>query len=108
MSSRLDPEDVDLIARRVLALLRTNGESPPARLVDARTLADLLGVTRAWVYAHAQELHAVRLGGPRGRLRFDLNRVLSAPGATAHAAYTQSRPGSKVPRQGAKLLPIEP
>jgi hypothetical protein len=43
------------------------------RLVDAVTLAGALGVSRAWVYEHRDELGAVRLGGgSRPRLRFDL------------------------------------
>jgi hypothetical protein len=41
-------------------------------LVDAATLAAELGVSRDWVYEHAAELGALRLGsGPRARLRFD-------------------------------------
>lgn len=41
-------------------------------LVDAATLAVELGVSRDWVYEHAHELGALRLGsGPKARLRFD-------------------------------------
>jgi len=41
-------------------------------LVDAATLAAELGVSRDWVYEHASELRAMRLGaGPKARLRFD-------------------------------------
>ena len=65
----LDEEDVDAIARRVVELVAP----PPPRLLDARELAERLGVTRGWVYAHAPTLGAVRLGtGPRAPLRFDL------------------------------------
>jgi hypothetical protein len=106
MSERLDPQDVELIAARVLALLRADAERS-ARLVDAKTLSELLGVTRAWVYAHAEQLHAVRLGGPQGRLRFDLSRVL-APSEES-APRSQPKPKrAKALRQGAKLLPIDP
>jgi hypothetical protein len=45
----------------------------PDRLLDAREIADVLGVTRRWVYDHADDLCAIRLGGPRGRIRFDLD-----------------------------------
>jgi hypothetical protein len=71
-----DPELAEAIARRVVELLRTE-ETPPhsGRLVDAATLARELGVERDWVYAHADELGAVRLGGPKGRLRFDRREV---------------------------------
>ena len=43
------------------------------RLVSARELADVLNVKRSFVYEHAGELGAIRLGtGPKARLRFDL------------------------------------
>ena len=71
---RLDPDDVEAIARRVAELLGA-GPQAPVRYVDAAYLARALGVERAWVYAHATQLGGVRLGGPRGRLRFDLERV---------------------------------
>ena len=76
---KLDPDDIEEIARLVAQLLRAAG--PPAikgRYVDATTLAEHLGVERDWVYAHARELDAVRLGGARGRLRFDLDHVLQS------------------------------
>jgi hypothetical protein len=48
-------------------------------LVDARDLADELGVERDWVYANAERLGAVRLGsGPRARLRFDVEQAREA------------------------------
>jgi hypothetical protein len=47
-----------------------------AGLVDAAALATHLGVSREYVYEHASELGARRLGsGPRARLRFDLEEV---------------------------------
>jgi len=65
---KLDPGEAERIAAVVAERLR---DEPPPRFVDAATLARLLGVEREWVYEHAEELGAVRLGGPRGRLRFD-------------------------------------
>jgi hypothetical protein len=45
-------------------------------LVDAATVAAFLGVDRGWVYEHAGELGACRLGsGPRARLRFSLAEI---------------------------------
>jgi hypothetical protein len=39
------------------------------------------GVTRNWVYAHAEDLGALRIGaGRRPRLRFDPDRVRRALG----------------------------
>jgi hypothetical protein len=52
-------------------------------LVDATGVARRLGVRESWVYAHADELGAIRLGdGEKARLRFDLERVARAIGAT--------------------------
>jgi hypothetical protein len=51
-------------------LVRTGG------LVDAATVAEYLAVERSWVYEHAAELRARRLGlGPKARLRFSLEDV---------------------------------
>jgi len=71
-----DPDLAETIARRVVELL--GAVQPGAnteRFVDAATLARVLRVERDWVYLHAAELGAIRLGGPKGRLRFDLNLV---------------------------------
>jgi len=47
-----------------------------ARLVSPAELADWLNVDRGYVYEHASELGALRLGtGPKARLRFDLEDV---------------------------------
>src|SRR5215467_10832803 len=46
------------------------------QLVEVGTVARYLGVDPAWVYAHADELGARRLGsGARPRLRFSLQEV---------------------------------
>jgi hypothetical protein len=72
--SALTPRErvlVDAIAERVSGLLHS--EPSCGRLVDAATIANALGVDRSYVYAHAGELGAVRLGGgSKPRLRFDL------------------------------------
>lgn len=73
---KLSPSAIEQIAQRVVELLREGTQTGPARYVDAATLASELGVERDWVYAHAEELGALRLGGPNGRLRFDLPEVL--------------------------------
>ena len=106
--SRFDPDDVEQIARRVAELLTTDepATSPvsrqPQRLVDATTAAERLGVDRKWVYAHAEQLGAVRLGGGRGRLRFDLNRLTerAAPRATARRRPRTRRRPARRPAHG--------
>ena len=69
----LDNDDIEALATRVVEMLRREHRALAATdLVDAATLARRLGVERDWVYAHARELGAVRLGdGPKARLRFD-------------------------------------
>jgi hypothetical protein len=66
---------VDPLAKRVVDVMRDEGllpePSPPNVWLDASEVAQRLGVTRAWVYEHATELGAIRIGeGPRARLRF--------------------------------------
>jgi hypothetical protein len=67
----LTDEQLDALADRIAERLRQPAASNGGALVDAAQLAAQLGVSRTFVYAHAAELGARRLGGPRGRLRFD-------------------------------------
>jgi hypothetical protein len=82
----LDDATVQAIAEqtalRTAELLRD--ERPRSILTNARRVADELGVDRSWVYAHADELGAIRLGdGPKPRLRFDLEAAREAFGCYA-------------------------
>jgi hypothetical protein len=87
---------------------------PRVRLVDAATLATALGVSRDFVYAHANELGGKRIGnGPRGRLRFDLDKALAAraPNPTskeppAPPKPTPKRRHRKPTSDTTRLLPI--
>jgi hypothetical protein len=102
---RLDRRDVEAIARRVAELVGT--ARPPAptavRYVDAAEVARALGVERNWVYAHARQLGAIRLGGAQGRLRFDLPEVTRAladrRGELPAAAPAQRSPPVRRARQ---------
>jgi len=96
--SRSESDLVEAIAHRVVELLRTHELwEHQARLVDAATLARELGVERDWVYANSERLGAIRLGGPRGRLRFDREVVAeklgdsSALGQAARRRISQRR-----------------
>src|SRR5689334_8406575 len=83
MVVQLDRDDIEALAQRLAELLRDEAveSRQPGELVDAATVARLLGVSRATVYDKAEELGAVRLGNwPRARLRFDPSR-LPAPGS---------------------------
>ncbi len=73
--------DVEAIAEATAARLAeiVSGAPGSFALVDARQLARDLGVSLDYVYAHATELGAMRLGsGPKARIRFDLDRARQA------------------------------
>ena len=87
---RLDSESIEALARRLAELL-SPGEPAQSRaqLITAEEVARWWGVSRRWVYDHADELGAHRLGGGRRpRLRFDPDEVaerLGEPGARSEA-----------------------
>lgn len=70
----------------------------PGEAVDPRTVARALGVSRDWVYSHAEELGGWRLGnGDRGRWRFTLDVAIEraaglgqAPGSAAGRAEREA------------------
>jgi hypothetical protein len=67
-------------------------------LVTAAGVAKRYAVSRDYVYAHAAELGAIRLGtGPRARLRFDLETVAAA--LSACSASRQSDAPAKPPAE---------
>lgn len=105
---QLDPEDIEQIANRVVELIGTREAGEPVpRFVDAAFVARLLGVERDWVYEHAAQLGGVRLGGPRGRLRFDRETLPARLAATGDSGPSATTPSSRIaaltkrPRDGA-------
>ena len=80
---RLDPESIEALALRLAELLGHAEERPRRReLISAEEVARWWGVGRRWVYDHADELGARRLGaGSRPRLRFDPDEVAEHLGA---------------------------
>jgi hypothetical protein len=107
----LTPQAVEQIATRVAQLLRhqrqhePNRTTEPGGLLTVGQLATHLGLSRAWVYEHAQELGAIRTGdGPKARMRFDLHTAAEAlkrhgrhaptPTASPKARRAPARPES--------------
>lgn len=94
----LSAGDVEAIAeataRKLVEFIAERGKT--FGLVGPRELAEGLGVSLDHVYAHANELGAMRLGsGPKARVRFDLDRARES----LEARRTQ-RPGeSRRPRR---------
>jgi hypothetical protein len=96
---RLAPESIEALAGRLAQLLaavppKTEAARGRKKMLSAAEVADLFGVSRRWVYDHAEVLGARRLGsGIRPRLRFDPDEVAeridglgSRPGAQGSAA----------------------
>lgn len=112
---KLDPHAIEAIARRVVEILEWRGLQG-RELVDAAELARRFGIERSWVYSHAIELGAVKLGsGPKPRLRFDPQiaaRVLRRVGEGS-AADPPARSGKRAGqpprdrRSEVSLLPIK-
>src|SRR4051812_6949431 len=77
----LTSADLNAIADAVADELQARGlvarhGQPPATIMTAAQVAAMLGRSRDWVYAHADELGGFRLGhGPRARLGFQRSAV---------------------------------
>jgi hypothetical protein len=78
----LDPGDIEAIAERAaLRVVELLGRPGPGsfELLEPRQLAEALNVSVDYVYAHAADLGAMRLGdSPKARLRFDLHTAQTA------------------------------
>lgn len=105
----LTPQAVEQVANRVAALLQRQQRdqqqartSEPAGMLTVAELAQHLHLNRAWVYEHADELGAIRVGsGPKARIRFDLH--------TAKAALRRHQPdGGPVPAPPKPRTPRRP
>jgi hypothetical protein len=92
---RLTSETIEVLAQRIAKLVRVDRPTAqPPRLMNAAEVAQWCGVDRSWVYTHADELGARRLGGgERPRLRFDPSEV-SARIDTIGASESRLGPGS--------------
>jgi hypothetical protein len=79
----LAPESIEALAVRLVQLLEPEPVGRQGReRISAAEVARTWGVGRRWVYDHAVELGARRLGsGPRPRLRFDPDEVAERLGS---------------------------
>ena len=80
---RLAPEAIEAVAQRVAELVGAVAEGSGGRRerITAEEVSRWWGVGRRWVYDHADELGARRLGsGRRPRLRFDPDEVAESLG----------------------------
>ena len=113
----LDPAVIEEIAdrlsgaivARVIEVLREEGLSSRASeataWLDAQEVAQRLGVSSEWVYEHADELGALRIGsGPRPRLRFP-PQILDPRSRTTISAEAGGEPRNRRPKPSG-LIPI--
>jgi hypothetical protein len=106
----LSPVIVEEIAQRVADLLRTD-LGIASRFLTPTQVAERFAVSRKWVYDHAEELGATRLGpGPRARLRFDAQIVSQALGRQepilSEAEKTRGASSATESASDGALLPI--
>jgi predicted DNA-binding transcriptional regulator AlpA len=103
---------VDLLADRGLVVYA--GPSASARVLRVREVARLLGRSAPWVYQHAIELGAIRMGnGPKARIGFDLATIeewkrAHQLGPSEARRQTRRRPRRSAISTGANLIPYEP
>ena len=106
-SSPVAAFDLTLRAPKSVSILFGVAQPAIAQRIVASEVAVAFKVTRGWVYAHADELGAIRLGdGPRPRLRFDpavVAQRLQARRRRITASSPSDRMAAFVP-----LLPIGP
>lgn len=109
LSIHLDGASVEAIARRVVEL--TSSEQGGEEWIDAAQVARRFSLSRDYVYEHADELGAVRLGdGPRARLRFDVQAVRGWLVKDAVRVRDESRRGKRPRvrcRGSVELLPVK-
>lgn len=67
---RLDPQDLDAIAERVVALLVEPRGQAIERWLSTAEVATAFGRSQEWVRDHATELGGRKIGGPRAPWRF--------------------------------------
>jgi hypothetical protein len=105
---RLAPESIEALAVR-LAEIVTGAAEPPrpagrAELISAAEVSRWWSISRRWVYNHAEELGARRLGaGRRPRLRFDPEEVAERLGPRGGGVDVRRLPAMHVNRQSDSL-----
>src|SRR5260370_41146441 len=91
IATDLPPAAIEQVARRVVELLTDPHPTSAGRLIGAGAVARHFGLTRTWVYQHADHLGAIRIGdGERPRLRFHIATV--ADRLTAQNRYKAPNP----------------
>lgn len=104
---QLDSASVEAVARRVVELLSSDEGSE--EWIEAAEVARRFSLSRDYVYEHADDLGAVRLGsGPKARLRFDPSKVAEVLRGSSEGESGPKRAAVRPVRsgRGVTLLPI--
>ena len=102
----------DVLAERGLVVYA--GPNVSARILKVVEVAHLLGRSPTWVYEHAAELGAIRMGkGPKARIGFDPSTIEQWKRNHQIAPPARRQPARLRPRQssapnGINLIPYEP
>lgn len=114
---RMHPDDIVALAQAVAANMSgaSHRKGSVTRIYcTADELAARYGVSRDWVYTHADELGATRLGtGPRARMRFavataDLWMMEHAGGPVQPRRRRRNRHAGQKTRNGSPMIPVHP
>lgn len=82
----------DLVAERLSLIERPHARALRAEYVDAAGAAEILGVARGWIYAHADAIGGERLGtGVRPRWRFRVSELAKPATDTPPTVPTRHR-----------------
>src|SRR5262249_10023437 len=112
------PSEADVLEQLAELIVERLRRMPPRRLLTVAEVADYLAVDTSFVYMHADELGAERLGsGPKAPLRFRLEKVdhglnscCSSRGSLAEEAPATPRKRRRVRDSASgtsvRLLPI--
>jgi hypothetical protein len=96
---RIAPDSIEALASRIAELLDREPREPDhvtkvqKKMLSPAEVSELWGVSRVWVYRHAEALGVRRMGsGTRPRLRFDPEEIEERLGAPRRAAVNPRRP----------------
>jgi hypothetical protein len=116
LAELLAPRLADALAPELARLIADlqDAQPQPDDRINAAELARRFGVSEDWVYRHADELGALRLGdGPKARLRFHVPTVVErltsrSNGKASQLAESPAAPRKSAPARRRRRRPVAP